>query len=182
MDSFATDPAGADPARLRKMVGDHFDFIWRSLRRNGVREGDVDDLVQRVFLTASRRLAEIRPGAERAFLFAVALREAGHVRRSYRRRGEVGAEALADQSTGAPRPDELVGQRQGLQVIDAVLESMDDDLRTVFVLFEVEEQSAQQIAELLDIPLGTVKSRLRRARQDFAARVRDLQGAPASSP
>lgn len=164
------------------MVGDHFDFIWRSLRRHGVRDGDVDDLVQRVFLTAARRLGEIRYGAERAFLFAVAIREAGHLRRSYRRRGEVGTEALADRSTGAVRPDEWVGQRQRLAAIDAVLEEMDDDLRTVFVLFEVEEMPAHEIADLLGIPLGTAKSRLRRAREDFRQRVETHNVAPVSQP
>src|SRR3954471_7434954 len=101
-------------ARLRRMVGDHFDMIWRSLRRFGVREADIDDLIQRVFLTASRRLAEIRPGAERAFLFAVAIREAGHVRRSYRRRAEVSEEAIADKSTGKLRPDDLLGRSEAL--------------------------------------------------------------------
>ena len=124
----------------------------------------------------------VSPGAERAFLFAVAIREAGHLRRSYKRRGEVGAEALADRSTGAVRPDEWVGQRQRLAAIDAVLDEMDDDLRTVFVLFEVEEMPAQAIAELLSIPLGTAKSRLRRAREDFRARAEKHHLAPPSLP
>jgi RNA polymerase sigma-70 factor (ECF subfamily) len=57
-----------------------------------------------------------------------------------------------------------------------VLEEMADDLRAVFVLFEIEEMSAQQISELMDIPLGTAKSRLRRAREDFAERVRRARG------
>ena len=46
-----------------------------------------------------------------------------------------------------------------------------DDLREVFVLFEIEELSIQEIAELLEIPLGTVGSRLRRARQAFNDKV-----------
>jgi len=174
--------AGSNPedaARLQRMVGQHFDFIWRSLRRLGVRDGDVDDLTQRVFLTVARRLAEIRPGAERAFLFATATREASHARRSYKRRGEVGDEAMADKSTGGPRPDDLAGRREALAFVDAVLQEMDGDLRVVFVLFELEEMSAREIAKLLDIPVGTAKSRLRRAREDFNLRTASLRGGQA---
>lgn len=164
-----------DAARLQRLVGQHFDFIWRSLRRLGVREGDVDDLTQRVFLTVARRLSEIRPGAERAFLFATAAREASHARRSYQRRGEVGTEAIADKSTGGLRPDDLAGRREALAFVESVLQEMDDDLRVVFVLFELEEMSAWQIAKLLDIPVGTAKSRLRRARADFNLRTASLR-------
>jgi RNA polymerase sigma-70 factor (ECF subfamily) len=171
----------ADRARFQRMVGDHFDFIWRSLRRLGAREGDVDDLAQKVFFTAASKLRQIRPGAERSFLFAVALREAGHARRSYRRRGEVGEEAIADKSTGSLRPDELAGRAEGRAFIAAALDAMDDELRAVFVLFELEEMSAAEIAELLGIPVGTAKSRLRRAREDFALRTAALRSAGAAT-
>src|SRR4051812_16425864 len=63
-------------------------FVLRTLRRFGVRADDVEDAAQRVFLTAANRIEDITVGAERAFLYGVAIREAGHVRRSYRRRRE----------------------------------------------------------------------------------------------
>jgi RNA polymerase sigma-70 factor (ECF subfamily) len=172
----------ADPDRLRDMVGQHFDFIWRSLRRLGVCEGDIDDVTQRVFLTAARRLAEVRPGAERSFLFATATREASHTRRSYKRRAEVGEEEIADKSTGRLRPDDLAGRRQALEFADSVLQAMDDDLRVIFVLFELEEMSSQEIAKLLDIPVGTAKSRLRRARADFNLRTAGLRAQTGELP
>lgn len=174
--------AAADPNRLRAMVGQHFDFIWRSLRRLGVCDGDVDDVTQRVFLTVARRLDEIRPGAERSFLFATATREASHTRRSYKRRAEVDEEAIADKSTGQLRPDDLAGRRQALEFADTVLQAMDDDLRVVFVLFELEEMSSQEIAQLLDIPVGTAKSRLRRARADFNLRTAGLRAQADEQP
>lgn len=167
-----------DPAeRLRALVGEHFDFVWRYLRRMGVADGDADDGAQRVFLTASERLGDIRPGSERAFLRGVALRVASHARRSYRRRGEEAfddtfGEARPDQQ---PLPDELAEAEAGRRLVEAILDEMDLELREVFVLFEIEELSSQEIAALLDIPQGTAKSRLRRAREDFekrAARVR----------
>ena len=61
-------------------------------------------------------------------------------------------------------------------MLDGVLEQMDSDLRTVFVLYEFEDLSMAEIAEVVAIPRGTVASRLRRAREDFRERVRALQG------
>jgi RNA polymerase sigma-70 factor, ECF subfamily len=169
--------AAKSPPRIEELVGAHFDFIWRNLKRLGVREGDVDDLVQKVFVTAARKLDQMRPGAERAFLYAIAVREAGHARRSYRRRGEESAEgALDDKSTGALRPDEQVDRENAKRAIASVLDGMEEELRMVFVLFEVEEMTASEIAELLEIPVGTAKSRLRRAREVFADRTSSFRG------
>jgi RNA polymerase sigma-70 factor, ECF subfamily len=164
-----------DPARLRAMMREHFDATWRLLHQLGVRRGDVDDAVQRVFLTASRRLRDIKAGRERAFLMAVASREASHLRRSYRRRAEVAEEALEDRSTGRARPDELASTRQALEFVQDVIVSLEADLRIVFVLFELEGLSSDQIASELEIPVGTVKSRLRRARAQFTLRASELQ-------
>lgn len=161
--------------RFRQIVSSHADFVGRSLRRYGVRDGDVDDLSQRVFLTAARRLSEIRSGSERAYLLAIAVREAGHIRRSYRRRGEVAEDALSDQAAGSARPDELTSRKQALSRARSALDGMDHELRTVFVLFELEERTASEIASLLAIPLGTAKSRLRRARDAFAERTANLR-------
>jgi RNA polymerase sigma-70 factor (ECF subfamily) len=168
-------PSPAAAARLRLLVAQHFAFVWRCLQRIGTPEADIDDVLQRVFLTAARKLSDIEPGAERSFLFAVAQREAGHLRRSHRRRGEVGQEAILDKSTGTLRPDELAGRQQALAFVSSVLEQMDEDLRVVFLLCDVEEMSSIEAAEAIGIPVGTVKSRLRRAREDFASRTRALR-------
>ena len=167
-------PADA-AARLRSLVDQHFAFVWRCLKRLGTPEADIDDVLQRAFLIAARKLSDIQIGAERSFLFTVARREAGHLRRSQRRRGEVGQEAIADKSTGALRPDELVGRQRALAMVSSVLDRMDEDLRMVFLLCDVEEMTSLEVAEALGIPVGTVKSRLRRAREDFAARTHMLR-------
>lgn len=160
----------AAEVRLRHMLGNHHECVTRSLRRYGVRDGDVDDLAQRVFLTAARRMAAIREGSERAYLLAIAAREAGHIRRSYRRRAEITTDVMPEDATGSSRPDELTSKKQSLAQARSALDAMTDELRTVFVLFELEERSASEIAALLAIPLGTAKSRLRRARDEFASR------------
>jgi RNA polymerase sigma-70 factor (ECF subfamily) len=73
-------------------------------------------------------------------------------------------------------PEQLTDQRQARAMLDRVLDQMDIDLRTVFVLHEFEELNMSEIADVLEIPRGTVASRLRRARLEFRERVIALQG------
>jgi RNA polymerase sigma-70 factor (ECF subfamily) len=178
--STATAPRTASRAqdqRLRAMVEHHFDFIWRSLRRLGVPAGSVDDAAQQVFLVASSRMSDIADGAEKSFLFQTAVRVASDARRARARRPEQQADSdgmvqVADQ---APGPEELADRKRARALLDEVLEGMDMELRTVFVLFEIEGLAQPDIAAMLGIPTGTCASRLRRAREDFQAAVKRLQ-------
>jgi len=164
----------SDDARLRLMLDAHFEFIWRSLRRLGLSEDRADDAAQQVFIIASRRLSSIVPGSEQSFLFITATHVASDVRRSASYRREVAhAEPAADLEGGA-RPDDLLEQRRARALLDLVLEAMDIDLRSVLVLFEIEEMTTPEIAGLLGIPIGTVASRLRRAREQFDAKLARL--------
>lgn len=168
-------PATAPADRLRAMFEAHFDFIWRSLRRLGLSDDRADDAAQQVFVIASSKLDAIQPRSERSFLFGTALRVASDIRRSAAFRREVPHADAGEELEGGPRPDDLVEQLDARAMLDRVLESMELELRTVFVLFEIEELSIAEIAELLQIPTGTVSSRLRRAREDFQARIERLQ-------
>ncbi|AKU95875.1 RNA polymerase sigma factor RpoE [Labilithrix luteola] len=159
----------------QQLVDDHIHFIGRYLRHLGVPEHDVEDAVQVVFVTATRKLERIEPGRERSFLVAVALRVASKSRRSLGRRREVLDEELLERRDPSPTPDELASDRRALAALDRILEDMSLDLRAVFVLFEIEELEVAEIASMLDVPQGTVSSRLRRAREDFRARVRRYQ-------
>ena len=164
----------ASGERLRSVVEDHYDFVWRSLRRLGVPQADVDDAAQRVLLVASARLADIVVGKERAFLFATATHEAAHARRTHARRREDGDDALAALEADGPdgaSTDEAIDQLRARAMLDRLLDEMPMELRAPFVLFEIEELSTPEIAELLDLPLGTAASRLRRAREDFEGRI-----------
>ncbi len=171
-----------DAAGLRALVSTQFDFAWRSLRRLGVPEADLDDAAQQVFLVVNRKLSLIEPGRERSFVFQIALRVASDVRRTLRRRREVGEAALPERIDHAPLPDEHADRERMRAVLDAVLEDMPIELRAVFVLFELEELSSLEIGELLGIPTGTVASRLRRARVDFQARVAELDANQGAVP
>jgi RNA polymerase sigma-70 factor (ECF subfamily) len=145
--------------------------VWRTVRRFGVPEADADDAAQRVFMIATQKLDDIEQGRQRAFLFGVALRVADKARRARSRR-PVSDDADPDRHESLfPGPDELVDQRRARAMLDAILSSLSEDLRAVFVLYEVEQMTMAEIADLLAVPPGTVASRLRRARQLFCDRL-----------
>lgn len=174
--------APADEARLRRLVADHFDFIWRTLRRLGVTEISVQDAAQKVFFVASRKIGPIPLEGERGFLFAIALRVAADERRDRRRHPDAPQQGdLPDIRDEMPLPDELVDRHKARTVLEGIISELPLDLGAVFVLFEIEEMSLTQIAEMLCLPRGTIASRLRRSRELFDAavgryRARSLRG------
>ena len=167
----AESPPPASPERMAGLVRDHYAFVWRLLRRLGIGEGDADDAAQRVFLTAAGRLSRVEPGRERAFLYQVALYVGARMRRSLGRRREEPIESAGEREAHELNGEQVLERRQARALLDRLLDEMPEDLRVVFVLFELEELSTRQIAELCEIPIGTVGSRLRRAREDFEQRV-----------
>lgn len=170
-----TDAVAAE-LRLRRMLDESFDFVWRSLRRLGLSDDRADDGAQQVFLIASRKLDAIRPQSERSFLFGTAMRVAADIRRSAVNRREIAhADPAADLADTGATADELIDQHRARALLDGVLDAMDEDLRAVFVLFELEEMPAAEIASILAIPSGTVASRLRRAREEFEMQVARLK-------
>jgi RNA polymerase sigma-70 factor, ECF subfamily len=160
--------------RLQTLVVEHHAFVWRSLRRLGVPESDVDDAIQQVFLVAHRRLAKIAKSSERSFLFQTALRVASDWRRTYRRRCEQAGMDLREVPDGSANPEELLDRQRARALLDRVLGALPMDLRAVFVLFELEGLTMLEIATISAIPPGTVASRLRRAREAFQEAVRSL--------
>jgi RNA polymerase sigma-70 factor (ECF subfamily) len=158
-------------ARLVAMVRTHFDTIWRALRRHGLPPDVADDAAQQVFVVASRRLSDIAPEAERSFLLQTALRIAAEKRRAFARRRETSAGAPIDETVAdsAPNPEEEAHRRRSLALLDEIIGSLDEKLQTPFVLFEIEGLEIKEIAAVLDIPIGTVGSRLRLAREEFQA-------------
>jgi RNA polymerase sigma-70 factor, ECF subfamily len=163
-------------ARLRGMVDRYVDFVARVLRNAGTPDAEIDDEVQRTFITAARRLDDVRPGAEKGFLFKIALNLAAHARRTLARRREVLAEEAPERNETFPTPEQLTDQKRMRQMLDGVLDRMDESLRVVFVLYEFEEMNMSEIADVLEIPRGTVASRLRRARAEFRERVAAIEG------
>ena len=162
-----------DAARIRDLVGEHFDFIWRSLRRFGMADGSVDDAAQKVFLVAAKKIGSVAKDRERAFLLAIALRVAAAERRRVRRQRLSGDEDdLAALPAPLPGPDELVDRKKARILMNAILDRLPLECRAVLVLYEMEEYTMTEIAALLELPSGTVASRLRRARELFEDEVK----------
>ncbi|MGH7435773.1 MAG: RNA polymerase sigma factor [Polyangiaceae bacterium] len=165
-----------DSARLGTAFVRHYAGIWRFLRRMGVSAARTDDAAQHVFLVAAQAIPRIVSGSERAFLYSTAVRVAHGLRRRGER--EVPDSEAALGSSSMPSADELTDQKRARVILDGLLERMEIDARTVFVLFEMDGFTAPEIAELLALPLGTVASRLRRAREQFHALVGELTSPP----
>jgi RNA polymerase sigma-70 factor, ECF subfamily len=169
--------ADAGPAvdRLSSLFHQHFDLVWRTVRRLGVPPGAVDDATQEVFVIASRKLTVIEPGKEKAFLYGVAIRVAADARRANQRRGaasDIEPDVLTDSSASA---DDLLDQKRARELLDAIIQRMPEDARDVFVLYELEGLTMAEISTALELAAGTVASRLRRARELFAAAVTRLE-------
>jgi RNA polymerase sigma-70 factor, ECF subfamily len=164
--------------RLRQLVDRHVQLVARILRNAGTAEADIDDDTQRVFIALSNRLDDVREGAEKAFLVQTALNMAAHSRRTAARRRETLTDRPPEVVDAVVGPEEMVEKEHARRTLDQILCSMDADLRVVFVLFELEEMTTVEIAAILEIPTGTVASRLRRARADFRGRVAVLEGLP----
>ena len=164
-----TSASTVDEARVRAMIDEFFDTVYYALRRVGVPPGDLEDCTQEVFIIASNKLPVIIPGRERAFLLGVALRVAAHTRRRLRRFPMFSNDESAYATWEDPslRPDEEMELRRRRALVDQVLKKMSEDLRNVFILFEIEELTMLEIASALELPSGTVASRLRRAREEF---------------
>jgi RNA polymerase sigma-70 factor (ECF subfamily) len=161
--------------RLSEMFHHHYDFVWRSVRRLGVTPDAVDDAAQEVFVVASRKLGSIEVGKEKAFLFGTAIRVASDTRRAVQRRRQAPSDDQPEPIDATPALDELVDQKRAREVLDDLVSQLPEDTRPIFVLFELEGMTMASIASTLDLPAGTVASRLRRARELFAAYVARLE-------
>jgi RNA polymerase sigma-70 factor (ECF subfamily) len=160
--------AAANERRIRRIVDESYEFLWRSLRRLGVAEDNVADAAQQVLVVLARRVDTVSEGSERAFLFGVAIRVAADARRSTRRRHEDGTGASVESvPDSAPSPEDIAESRALRRLLDRALDELPIEQRTVFVLYELEELTAAEVAVMLEIAPGTVASRLRRARALF---------------
>jgi RNA polymerase sigma-70 factor (ECF subfamily) len=156
---------------LREVFEEHGPFVCRSLRYLGVREADLDDLLQEVFLVVYQRLNDYEEkGRARAWLYSICTRVAHAQRRKLGRRRETSAPAPSEEST-APTQHEHVEDREALALGQRLLGQLPAQQREVFLLYEVEDMSMAEIAHALACPLQTAYSRLHKARSRIVAEV-----------
>jgi RNA polymerase sigma-70 factor (ECF subfamily) len=167
---------------FREFYETHVRFVWRVLPRLGVPERDVPDAVQDVFVVVHKRLSEFEGRSKpTTWLFAICTRVAADRRRSAHHRGEVSScdEATFECAGGSEGGDgdgaATTERHQARALLEAILARMPEEQRIVFALFELEQMSGERIAELLDVPEGTVRSRLRLARASFEQAVARLR-------
>ena len=147
----------------------HFDFVWRSLRRLGVPPSGLDDAAQEVFFVAFRRASAFEGRSTRkTWLFGIAWNVARRVARGPARREE----PLADVVAGGASQEESASRAEAVRALYEILDGLEPDKRAVFVMAELEEMTAPDIAEIAAVPLNPVYSRLRAARSDFDTALR----------
>jgi RNA polymerase sigma-70 factor (ECF subfamily) len=155
-------------SRVAEVYDAHFEFVWRTVRRLGVEERHVEDMVQEVFIVVHRRLAEFEGRASlKTWLFGITRR----VVQGYRRgRARKPVDALGDKEIADPRARNAETQLdvvEATRLLHSLLEQLDDEKREVFVLSELEELSGPAVAEALELNLKTAYARIHAARRAF---------------
>ncbi|MFY0531779.1 RNA polymerase sigma factor [Nannocystis pusilla] len=152
-------------ASFDALFREHFGFVYRNLRRLGVPPAAVEDAVQEVFLVVLRR-PDAPITSVRGWLYGIARRIAWRQRRSAGRQNRL-AQALADEAPPALDGAVAVAEREAAALLERFLGRLDEDKRVVFLLAELEQMTAPEIARALEVKENTVYSRLRAARQEF---------------
>jgi RNA polymerase sigma-70 factor (ECF subfamily) len=141
------------------------DYIYRSLRRLGTTPSEVDDLAQDLFMALRRSWIKYDPERPlRPYLFGIAFRI---VSAHQRKRGREVALGIVEVDDEGPGPEAALADKQGRALLLTALERIPLPRRTVLVMHELDDVSVAGVASLLSIPLFTVYSRLRKARQEL---------------
>lgn len=173
-DRAATDLADANSPlpvpSFQELCARYFEFVWKCARAFGSRADEIDDVVQDVFVVAQRRHADLKEERlARSWIYSITRRVVSSQRR---RRRERDSRAASDvDSLTSPDQSPLAAAEHNLEVrvLSTLLEGLDERKREVFVLSEILEMSGREIAETIGVPMNTVYSRLRAAREEFDA-------------
>ena len=147
----------------------HAGFVWKSLQRLGVRDADLEDVLQEVFVVVHQRLATFDGTSKMTtWLFGISLRVASaYRRRGFRRKETCVAEPPEDRERHSTSPEDAMAAAQTRQRLSDLLDELDLEKRAVFVMFEIDELPCEEIAQIVGVPVGTIYSRLHSARKDF---------------
>lgn len=174
LDRWRAGDRAAGDALLRR----HFDALYRFFR-NKVDQG-VDDLIQRTFTACIAAKDNFRKQSSfRTYLFTVARNELYHHYEKRQREAvlfEPGSMSVEAMGTS---PSAVVARQQEQRLLLRALRALPLELQVAIELFYWEQLTTQEIAEIMDVPQGTAKSRLRRAREELEAKIRELAENPA---
>ncbi len=140
-------------------------FVWRSMRRLGVPPADLEDAAQDVFIVAHRKLAEFEGRSTlKTWVFGICLRVASDWRKKTTARREAPITEAPARSHSGETATREIAMRQARQKLGEALLRLDEDKRAVFVLFELEQLSMQEVAQAVGCPVQTAYARLYAAR------------------
>jgi RNA polymerase sigma-70 factor (ECF subfamily) len=154
---------------FREFYDEHVTFVWRTLRRLGVPDSSLKDAMQDVQIVVFRKLPEFEPFADvRSWIFRICVRMAkDYRRRAHARREVLDEEPVLEALDPRGNAELEVQRREKSALFESALSKLEPAQRTVFVLAAVEGMTGEEIARALGLPLGTVYSRLRLAREAF---------------
>lgn len=149
---------------LQAVYETNWSYVWRSVRKMGIPEARIEDVVQDVFIVVSRQLAAFEGRSSiKTWLYGIAFRVA---QEDHRRREKEERPAVTPTEAPAPaRPDAYAERAQAARLLHELLAELPEEQRIVFVMAELEGQSPREVADSTGVGINTVYSRLRRARE-----------------
>lgn len=166
--------AASNAAEFRTLFEREISYVLHSLRRLGVREADLQDQTQEVFVVVHALMDDYdRERPLRPWLFGIAYRTASRYRRLARNARELPTD-MDEKSPidDSPLADETMAKQQSMSIVMRAMNEIDLPKRSVFILSEIDGVTMPEIAKTLEIPVNTAYSRLRLAREEFAAAVK----------
>ncbi len=154
--------------RVRQLVDEHYESLYRYAYRLSGSAADADDLTQEAFCKAQMQLHQLRDAAKaKGWLFRIVRNAYLHRVRAQKSHPALSLDAVGDLPEPPPEPLPEVEPERLRQVLGELPETF----RTPVILFYFEEFSYRDIAEQLDVPIGTVMSRLARAKACLRTRL-----------
>ncbi len=160
------------PRQFERLALPHLDAAYNLARWLTRNEHDAEDVVQDAYLRAYKYFAGFRGENFRAWLLAVVRRAAYdwlHRNRPTEIAQDADVEAMAGEIPAGDDPESSLLRKADQQMVNAMIAALPATFREVVILRELQELSYQEIADIVDVPIGTVMSRLSRARAMLAA-------------
>ena len=168
---------GEHSATVHDFFNSYARFVWRTVRYLGVSESDIDDVTQEVFTVVHRRIGDFESrSSPRTWIYGICLRVVSAYRRRAFRRHEQLYEKTPDQ-VDHETPETQMREEQARQILNNALDQLDEDKRSVFVLFELEQLRMDEVAKIVGCRRKTAYSRLYAARRDVVRILKQLTGA-----
>jgi RNA polymerase sigma-70 factor (ECF subfamily) len=156
---------------LRRLYADHADFVRRVVLKLGGPSTDADDLMQEVFLVALHRMDSLQdPSLARSWLYGISVRVVAAARRRAKLRRVFSLDE-GHEPQAMDTPVSAFEKREASEKVYRLLDKISEKKRSVFIMYELEGMSGEEIAAVVGCPVKTVWTRLHHARKEFLAKL-----------